>query len=82
MSIHYRFKTEASQWRQISFDGSGISVADLKQRIVSARKLIGSEFTLLFHDAQTQAGKSGGFENPDLLMHFRILRLKCFPCRV
>lgn len=56
MSVHYRFKTEASQWRQIFFDGSGISVADLKQRIVFARKLIGTDFTLLFHDAQTQIG--------------------------
>ena len=57
-SIHYKFKSSLS-YDTITFDGLAISNLELKERIISQKKLGRSlEFDLLLTNAQTKEGKN------------------------
>ncbi|KAJ1979188.1 Retinoblastoma-binding protein [Dimargaris verticillata] len=50
--IHYKFKA-AKDYSSITFDGLSISVYDLKQEVLKAKKLVASDFALVITNAQT-----------------------------
>lgn len=55
--IYYRFKSQKDE-SKISFDGTGISVFDLKKEIVLSNNLKANDFDLLLFDPHNEQGKS------------------------
>ena len=56
MSVHYKFKS-AKSYDIIPFEGSVISVRDLKMAIIEQKKLgTSGDFDLKFSNAQTKEG--------------------------
>lgn len=55
-NIFYKFKS-ARDYDTLAFDGTGISVFDLKKEIITAKKLgKGMDFDLAIYHAQTNEG--------------------------
>jgi protein MPE1 len=65
--VFYRFKAQKEP-SQIQFEGTGISVWDLKKEILSENKLgKGADFDFAIYDADTNEGGSSFFLNQRLL---------------
>ena len=57
MSVHYKFRS-VKNYDTIPFEGSVISVGDLKQAIIEQKKLgKANDFDLKFSNAQTKEGR-------------------------
>ena len=55
--VHYKFRSQIHRSR-INFDGTGISVFDLKREIINHSKLgTGTEFDLVVYDEASGEGK-------------------------
>ena len=58
MAVHYKFKS-AKDYDTIQFEGSVISVGDLKQRIIEQKKLDkAKDFDLKFSNVESKEGKN------------------------
>ncbi|KAI5288454.1 hypothetical protein KEM52_001154 [Ascosphaera acerosa] len=56
-SVHYKFKSQ-KEFVRVAFDGTGISVFELKREIISLSRLgDGSDFELAIHNAETGEGE-------------------------
>ena len=55
--VYYRFKSQKDE-SKISFDGTGISVSDLKREVVLANNLKANDFDLLLLDPSSEQGRS------------------------
>jgi E3 ubiquitin-protein ligase RBBP6 len=71
MSVHYKFKS-AKDFSTINFDGSYISVGDLKQAIVEQKKLAKSieNFDLQITNAQTSEGAPSNTPGYYIIFYF------------
>lgn len=56
-SVYYKFRSQKDE-SKVSFDGTGISVFDLKKEIILANNLKGNDFDLLLLNPQTNEGIS------------------------
>lgn len=56
-SVYYKFRSQKDE-SKVSFDGTGISVFDLKKEIILANNLKGNDFDLLLLNPQTNEGMS------------------------
>lgn len=56
-SVFYKFKSQRDESR-VSFDGTGISVFDLKKEIILANNLKANDFDLHIYDPNTEQGLS------------------------
>lgn len=54
-SVYYKFRSQKDE-SKVSFDGTGISVFDLKKEIILANNLKGNDFDLLLLNPQTNEG--------------------------
>ena len=54
-SVYYKFKSQKDE-SKIKFDGTGISVFDLKKEIIIANNLKANDFDLLVFDPSTDQG--------------------------
>jgi protein MPE1 len=54
-SVYYKFKSQRDE-SKISFDGTGISVFDLKREILLANNLKANDFDLLLLDPSSSQG--------------------------
>lgn len=54
-SVFYKFKSQRDESR-VSFDGTGISVFDLKKEIILANSLKAPDFDLHIYDPNTEQG--------------------------
>jgi protein MPE1 len=54
-SVFYKFKSQRDESR-VSFDGTGISVFDLKKEIILANNLKAPDFDLHIYDPNTEQG--------------------------
>lgn len=54
-SVYYKFKSQRDE-SKVSFDGTGISVFDLKKEIILANSLKSNDFDLLLLNPQTNEG--------------------------
>lgn len=52
-SVYYKFKSQRDE-SKVSFDGTGISVFDLKKEIILANNLKANDFDLLLFDSDDQ----------------------------
>lgn len=61
--VFYRFKSQKEPSR-ISFDGTGISVWDLKKEIIQENKMgKGTDFDFAIYNADTEEGEATGIWN-------------------
>lgn len=57
-SVHFKFKSQKEPSR-VTFDGTGISVFELKREIINQNRLgDGSDFELAIYNEDTNEGKS------------------------
>ena len=56
-SVFYKFKSQRDESR-VTFDGTGISVFDLKKEIILANNLKANDFDLHIYDPNTNQGAS------------------------
>lgn len=54
-AVYYKFKSQREESR-VAFDGTGISVFDLKKEIILANNLKANDFDLLLFDSSTDQG--------------------------
>lgn len=54
-SVYYKFKAQRDE-SKVSFDGTGISVFDLKKEIILANNLKANDFDILLYDPATNQG--------------------------
>ena len=54
-SVYYKFKSQRDE-SKVSFDGTGISVFDLKKEIILANNLKANDFDLVVLDPASQQG--------------------------
>lgn len=59
-SVYYKFKSQKDE-SKVSFDGTGISVFDLKKEIILANNLKANDFDLLLFDSSTNQGRCIAF---------------------
>jgi protein MPE1 len=60
-SVHFKFKSQKEPSR-VTFDGTGISVFELKREIINQSRLgDGSDFELSIYNEDTGEGKLCGF---------------------
>lgn len=57
--VHYRFQNASKKWDSVVFEGTVISVLDVKRAIVQQKKLDkgSDDFDLALTDVQTGEGK-------------------------
>ena len=56
-SVYYKFKSQRNE-SKITFDGTGISVFELKREILLVNNLKTNDFDLLLFDPSSDQGKS------------------------
>ena len=56
-SVYYKFRSQRDE-SKVTFDGTGISVFDLKREIILANNLKANDFDLLLLDPSTNQGAS------------------------
>lgn len=62
-SVFYKFRNQVESQR-VTFDGTGITVFELKRDIISLSKLgDGSDFDLILRNPDTDEGKLATFHN-------------------
>lgn len=56
-SVHFKFKSQ-KEFSRVAFDGTGISVFELKREVINQSKLgDGVDFELAIYNAETGEGK-------------------------
>jgi protein MPE1 len=77
-SVFYKFKSQREE-SKVSFDGTGISVFDLKKEIILANNLgKSSDFDLVVFDGSSGEGLS---QIPDITVCYAHTLASSYPCR-